>query len=117
MATDPEGIRDGRFNGMETIDKEIFQHLVLNTEEEAKMVVKAVESAGRVRGQFKVARQVLQESLGENHADPKGVCVPSQAECWKFWKDYENQIRHLAQENTASFPLFFKITFSSFFIF
>ena len=32
---------------METIDKEIFQHLVLNTEEEAKMVVKAVESADR----------------------------------------------------------------------
>ena len=26
MATDPEEIRDGRFNGMETIDKEIFQH-------------------------------------------------------------------------------------------
>ena len=45
MARDPEGILNGRFNGMETIDEEIFQHLVLNTEEEAKMVVKAVESA------------------------------------------------------------------------
>ena len=45
MARDPEGIRNGRLNGMETIDKEIFQHLVLNTEGEAKMVVKAVESA------------------------------------------------------------------------
>ena len=39
---DPER---ARFNGMETIDKEIFQHLVLSTEEEAKMVVKAVENA------------------------------------------------------------------------
>ena len=47
MQMDPEGIQNGRFNGMETIDKEIFQHLVLNTEEEAKMVVKAVESADR----------------------------------------------------------------------
>ena len=45
MATVAEGIRDGRCNGMETIDKEIFQHLALNTEGEAKMVVKAVESA------------------------------------------------------------------------
>ena len=44
MATDREGIQNGRFNGMETIDKEIFQHLVLSTEEEAKMVVKAVEN-------------------------------------------------------------------------
>ena len=45
MARDSEGIGNGRFNGMETIDKEIFQHLVLNTVVEAKMVVKAVESA------------------------------------------------------------------------
>ena len=45
MATDPEGIRDGRFNGMETIDTEIFQHPVLSTEGEANMVLKAVESA------------------------------------------------------------------------
>ena len=45
MARDPEGSQNGRFNGMETIDKELFQHLVLNTEGEAKMVVKAVESA------------------------------------------------------------------------
>ena len=44
MAKDPEGIQNGRFNGMETIDKEIFQHLVLSTEGEAKMVVKAVEN-------------------------------------------------------------------------
>ena len=42
---DLEGIKNGRFNGMETIDKEIFQHLVLSTEGEAKMVVKAVENA------------------------------------------------------------------------
>ena len=39
MATDPEGIQNGRFNGPETIDKEIFQHLVLSTEGEANMVV------------------------------------------------------------------------------
>ena len=45
IMTDPEGIWDGRFYGMETIDKEIFQHLALNTEGEAKMDVKAVESA------------------------------------------------------------------------
>ena len=45
MQMDPEGIQNGRFNGMETIDKEIFQHLVLSTEGEAKMVVKAVENA------------------------------------------------------------------------
>ena len=45
METDPEGIQSGRFNGMATIDKEVFQHLVLSTEEEAKMVVKAVENA------------------------------------------------------------------------
>ena len=32
METDPEGIQNGRFNGMETIDKEIFQQLVLSTE-------------------------------------------------------------------------------------
>ena len=31
---------------------------------------------GRVRSLFKVARQVLQEDLGENHADPQGVYVP-----------------------------------------
>ena len=51
METDPEGIQNGRFNGMETIDKDIFQHLLLSTEGEAKMVV-------------------------ENHADPQGVYVP-----------------------------------------
>ena len=45
METDLEGIQNGRFNGMETIDKEIFQHLVLSTEGEAKMVVKAMENA------------------------------------------------------------------------
>ena len=45
MQMDLEGIKNGRFNGMETIDKEIFQHLVLSTEGEAKMVVKAVENA------------------------------------------------------------------------
>ena len=28
MAKDPERIRNGRFNGMERIDKEMFQHLV-----------------------------------------------------------------------------------------
>ena len=32
METDPEGIQNGRCNGMETIDKEIFQQLVLSTE-------------------------------------------------------------------------------------
>ena len=31
---------------------------------------------GRVRSLFKVARQVLQEDRGENHADPQGVYVP-----------------------------------------
>ena len=69
VETDPEGIQKGRFNGMETIDKEIFQHLVLSTEEEAKMVVKAVENADG-----------LQEDRGENHADPQGVYVPESGE-------------------------------------
>ena len=45
MAKDPERIRNGRFNGMERIDKEMSQHLVHYTEAEAKMVVKAVERA------------------------------------------------------------------------
>ena len=45
MERDPQGMQNGRFNGMETIDKEIFQHLVLSTEGEAKMVVKAMENA------------------------------------------------------------------------
>ena len=45
MATDPEGMRKGRLNGTETIDKEIFQHLVLRTDGEAKMVEKPVECA------------------------------------------------------------------------
>ena len=45
MAKDLEGIRNGRFNGMERIDMEMFQHLVHYAEEEAKMAVKAAESA------------------------------------------------------------------------
>ena len=40
-----KGSRTGDSTGWRTIDKEIFQHLVLSTEEEAKMVVKAVENA------------------------------------------------------------------------
>ena len=36
---------NGELTFREIMDKEIFQHLVLNTEEEAKMFVKAVESA------------------------------------------------------------------------
>ena len=32
MERNPEGIGNRRFNGMETIDKEIFQHLLLNTQ-------------------------------------------------------------------------------------
>ena len=76
MATDPEGTQNGRFNGMETIDKEIFQHVVLNTEEEAMIVREGSGERGRVRSLFKVARQVLLEDPGENHADPQGVYVP-----------------------------------------
>ena len=76
MATDPEGIWDGRLNGMETIDKEIFQHLLLNTEEEAKMVVTAVESVERFVAHPRLHAKYFRRTFGENHADPQGVYVP-----------------------------------------
>ena len=46
LATDPEGIRNGAgSSGWRRSTRRSSQHLVLNTEEEAKLVVKAVESA------------------------------------------------------------------------
>ena len=74
METDPEGIQNGRFNGMETIDKEIFQHLVLSTEGGGKDGREGSGERGRVRSLFKVARQVLQEDR-ESCGSTRSVCT------------------------------------------
>ena len=97
METDPEGIQNGRFNGMETIDKEIFQHLVLSTEGEAKMVVKAVENADGFVAYSRLHAKYSRRTVARIMRIHKGCMYPSQVKDVKLltsaifqWEDKWN---------------------------
>ena len=100
MATDPEGIQNGRFNGMETIDKEIFQHLVLSTEGEAKMVVKAVENADGFVAYARLHAKYSRRTVARIMRIHKECMYPSQVKDVKLltsaifqWEDKWNAMR------------------------
>ena len=100
MATDPEGIQNGRFNGMETINKEIFQHLVLSTEGEAKMVVKAVENADGFVAYARMHAKYSRRTVARIMRIHKECMYPSQVKDVKLltsaifqWEDKWNAMR------------------------
>ena len=97
MERNPEGIGNRRFNGMETIDKEIFQHLVLNTQGEAKMVVKAVESADGFVAYSRLHAKYSWRTLARIMRIHKECMCPSQVKDVKLltsatfqWEDKRN---------------------------
>ena len=99
METDPEGIQNGRFNGMETIDKEIFQHLVLSTVGGGKDGREGSGERGLFRSPFKVARQVLRRTVARIMRIHKECMYPSQVKDVKLltsatfqWEDKWNAL-------------------------
>ena len=113
METDREGIQNGRFNGMETIDKEIFQHLVLSTEE-AKMVVKAEENADGFVAYSRLHAKYSRRTLARIMRIHKECMYPSQVKDVKLltsaifqWEDKWNAM--LKEMKDPSVPELWKM--------
>ena len=114
MQMDPEGIKNGRFNGMETIDKEIFQHLVLSTEGEAKMVVKAVENADGFVAYSRLHAKHSRRTVARIMRIHKECMYPSQVKDVKLltsaifqWEDKWNAM--LKEMKDPSVPVLWKM--------
>ena len=114
MQMDPEGIKNGRFNGMETIDKEIFQHLVLSTEGEAKMVVKAVENADGFEAYSRLHAKYSRRTVARIMRIHKECMYPSQVKDVKLltsaifqWEDKWNAM--LKEMKDPSVPVLWKM--------
>ena len=114
MQMDPEGIQNGRFNGMETIDKEIFQHLVLSTDGEAKMVVKAVENADGFVAYSRLHAKYSRRTVARIMRIHKECMYPSQVKDVKLltsaifqWEDKWNAM--LKEMKDPSVPVLWKM--------